>query len=191
MLICDLASRIIRVKVVYFGCAMSGKTTSLRTLFEKMGDPDQLKSIETQEGRTLFFDCGTIDLESMGWKVKVDLWSATGQDFYNETRPTVLTGTDGVVFVADSTKNLVQYNLESWNELNKLIERNLENIPIVISLNKRDLKDIISVDEFKGKMGLNGNFPLFETIAINGTNILQAFHYLLRAILKPKPKQME
>ena len=178
----DLGSRKIIVKIVYFGCAMSGKTTSLRYLFKKFGRADALQSIETRAGRTLFFDWGSIFIQKGQWKFQIDLWTATGQNFYAETRPTVLQGTDGIIFVADSEPNLMKDNIASWNELNLMLGNKKKDIPVIVSLNKRDSPNAISVNEFKNYLGLNNSTVLFETIATEGLNILETFKVVIQKI---------
>ena len=178
----DLGTRKVIVKIVYFGCAMSGKTTSLRYIFRKFGRENALQSIETREGRTLFFDWGSIFIQKGQWNFQIDLWSATGQDFYAETRPTVLSGVDGIVFVADSQSNLIKDNLASWNELSLLLQHNKKEIPIIISLNKRDSPLAISTNEFKQLLKINNSTSLFETIATQGINVVEAFKTIIQSI---------
>jgi hypothetical protein len=178
----DLGVRKITIKVVYAGPAMSGKTTSLRYIFEKFGRSNDLKSIETREGRTLFFDWGSIFIQKGQWKFQIDLWSATGQDFYAETRPTVLTGVDGIVFVADSQLNLMEDNKASWNELCLLLGNKRSEIPIIIALNKRDNPNIVSINEFKDIMNIQNSIMFFETIATKGVNVVECFKTLVEKI---------
>jgi len=180
----DLGLRKITIKIVYAGPAMSGKTTSLRYIFEKFGRGDDLKSIETREGRTLFFDWGSIFIQKGQWKFQIDLWSATGQDFYAETRPTVLTGLDGVIFVADSQINLMKDNIASWKELCSLLGNKQKEIPIIIALNKRDNPDIVPINEFKEMMDIQNSTTLFETIATKGVNIVECFKTLVEKIFE-------
>ena len=161
----DLGSRKIMIKIVYYGCAMSGKTTSLRWLFSKFDRADALHSIETREGRTLFFDWGSIYITKGNWEFEIMMASATGQDFYAETRPTVLQGTDGIIFVADSNINLMGDNKASWNELGLILGSSQKEIPVIISLNKRDSPHAVSIQEFKKSFSLNNSIPIFETIA--------------------------
>ena len=180
----DLGLRKITIKIVYAGPAMSGKTTSLRYIFEKFGRGNDLQSIETREGRTLFFDWGSIFIQKGQWKFQIDLWSATGQDFYAETRPTVLTALDGLVFVADSQLDLMQDNRKSWNELCSLLGNKIKEIPIVIALNKRDNPNVVSISEFKNIMNIQNSMMLFETIATKGVNIIECFKTLVEKIFE-------
>ena len=177
----DLGTRKVVIKVVFFGPAMAGKTTALRFLFNTFGR--DLKSIETQEGRTLFFDWGSLLIQKGQWNFQIDLWSCTGQNFYAETRPTVLSGVDGIVFVADSQSNLLDDNLASWKELTYILDQN-PNIPIIIALNKRDFPNAISVNQFKDFFNINNNTAIFETIATQGVNVLEVFKYIVQKIFK-------
>ncbi|MHA1380716.1 MAG: GTP-binding protein [Candidatus Helarchaeota archaeon] len=181
-MIINFGSKEIIIKIVYWGGAMSGKTTSVKFLFNKF--KYELKSIETSTGRTLFFDFGEIFIKKGQWNFHLHIFTSTGQDYYCETRSTVLQGVDGVVFVADSHPMLVKDNVKSWNELCAIMD-NLNNMPVVICLNKRDLNPRISVNEFKNSLGLNGE-DIFETIAINGYNILKAFQEIVKKIFYKK-----
>lgn len=169
---------------------MSGKTTALYTLynhFNSFGLPlEPLVSIETshsQEKRTLFYDFGTFSLKFGIWKMKLNFWTATGQDFYCATRTTVLQGTDGIIFVVDSQETLLEENLKSWGELKLAFGSKLENlIPVVVCLNKRDLTNIISPEVLKKALNLAEYTPIYETIAVRDENVYPTFKALLENI---------
>ena len=86
-MIIDYGTRTVGVKIVFFGPAMSGKTTSIQWLFSSLDFADKLTSIENTVGRTMFCDFGTIPF-ALGdsWTINAHIWSATGQDFYRSTR---------------------------------------------------------------------------------------------------------
>lgn len=178
----DYGKRVIIIKIVYWGSAMSGKTTSIRYIFQKYNFKNSLRSIETTEGRTLFFDFGELLVNKGQWKFKINLWTATGQDFYCETRPTVLAGVDGIIFVIDSQKNLFFDNLRSFTELKRLLGDKVNEIPIIFCLNKMDLENIISINDFKDKVISNKNYRFFKTIATTGHNILDVFESMIKEI---------
>ncbi|MHA1797786.1 MAG: GTP-binding protein [Candidatus Helarchaeota archaeon] len=183
----DFGSRLIQIKIVFYGPAMSGKTTALEFLFKKFNS--QLISLNTshsEEARTLFYDFGYIILNIGQWGLKINLWSATGQDFYCMTRSTVLQGTDGLIFMADSQKQFINDNIKSFKELKDFFGSKLEaNIPVVICLNKRDLTHVISLEEFKLAFSGLTNSRIFETIAREeGKNIFDSFYYLFKQILE-------
>lgn len=173
----------IRTKIVYFGPAMSGKTTSIKYLFNKYSSLDELESIETTTGRTLFFDFGCLYLTLGEWNIQVHIWSATGQDYYASTRNTVLTGVDGVIFVADAHPNLIQDNIRSWQELKFYFGDELGNkIPVIVCINKADLPEALSFEAIRGELKIPLPVQLCQTIATNGVNITEAFKLLLKTV---------
>jgi len=182
LLFIDYGRRVIVIKIVYWGGAMSGKTTSIRYIFNKYNFKNSLKSIETTEGRTLFFDFGELLINKGQWKFKINLWTATGQDFYCETRPTVLAGVDGIIFVIDGQKKIFSENIKSFHELKRLLGAKIDEIPLIFCLNKVDLQDIISIIDIKEKINSNKNFRFFETIATTGHNVLDVFELMIKEI---------
>lgn len=180
----DWSKRVIQTKVVYYGPAMSGKTASIRALFQRLNILSRLESIETSTGRTLFFDYGPIEIPRGEWILQIHIWSATGQDYYVETRSTVLAGTDGVVFVADSNPQLLDDNKRCWDELQTYFGSKLmTDIPVVFALNKRDLTPKIRPEEFLTALHLDGGCTLLETIATEGIQTLNVLLEVLRKIL--------
>ncbi len=180
----DWSQRIIQTKIVYYGPAMSGKTESIRALFHRLNILSRLESIETTSGRTLFFDFGPIELAHGDWILQIHIWSATGQDYYAETRSTVLAGTDGIVFVADSNPNLIKENQRCWQELKGFFGcRLFTDVPVVFALNKRDIWPTINKTEFENSLNLNGSSLIFETIATQGTFTIEILQTILRKIL--------
>ena len=121
----------------------------------------------------------------MVWKMKLNFWTATGQDFYCATRTTVLQGTDGVIFVADSQESLFEENLKSWSELKSYFGSRLETIiPVVVCLNKRDLTKTITSESLERSLDLTEVTPIYETIAKNNRNVYPAFKKLLQKIFQ-------
>jgi signal recognition particle receptor subunit beta len=164
---------------------MSGKTTSIKSLFSHFGKKDELHSIESTVRRTLFFDYGVITFQNDEWKLKINLYSCTGQDFYLITRPITLKGVDGVIFVADSQQSAWKRNLTSWNELKMYFQEQIETLPLILAFNKQDLPNKFRPDEFLKKINLNlyKNKDVKYTIAVNGENILTTFENILKLIL--------
>lgn len=176
----------VHLKIVYFGPALSGKTTSLKTLFHHFNKYDKMLSIENTLNRTLFFDYGTIIFENDLWMLKIHIYTTTGQDFYSVTRPTTLKGIDGIIFVADSQKIAYDRNVISWNELSFYFEKKIEDLPIIINFNKQDLNQKFNSMVFMNEIGhekLN-NLDVEYTIALNGEGILESFEKLLKLIFQ-------
>ncbi len=181
----DWANKTIQTKIVYYGPAMSGKTTSIRSLFNHFNQADKIESIETTTGRTLFFDYGALDVERGSWKLRVFVWSATGQDYYAETRSTVLAGTDGIIFVADSQPHLLEDNIRSWQELQAFYGDKLGTNPsVILCLNKYDLPVTLTRDQLLSGFGLHNGVQVFSTIAPSGWNLVEAFSAIVTSILQ-------
>ena len=185
-MIVDWGSKTIQAKVVYFGPAMSGKTTNLRYLFKEFGGPNQMQSIETTTGRTLFFDWGPLFIQTGGdFVIRVDCWSVTGQNFYAGTRPSVLMGTDGVIFVSDAQPHYVTDNVESFQELKNHFGKRLgQDIPLVVCHNKTDLENAIDYKILQNQMEVPDQTPVLRTIATKGENVTEAFMLMLKLIFK-------
>ncbi len=184
-MIVDYGNRTVGLKIVFFGPAMSGKTTSIQWLFKSLDCADRLTSIENTVGRTMFCDFGTIPF-ALGdsWTINAHIWSATGQDFYRSTREVVLVGADGIIFVADSQESLLDENLASWNELMALISEEERPLPIVVCLNKQDLPSAIDEDRLRHHLKLPSAVPVIRSVAMNGLNVLEAFEILFHDAMR-------
>lgn len=170
----------ILVKIVYYGTGLSGKTTNLHMLHE-MTDPKlktDLFSVNTMEDRTLFFDLLPFDLGYVyGNSIKLQIYTVPGQVHYDSTRRIVLSGADGIVFVADSNHKKIQENVQSLNNLYHNLQANrlnIKEIPLILQYNKRDLPDTTPVDLLNQKLNFR-NVPYFEAVAIRGEGVLQTF----------------
>ena len=182
-MIFDWENKVIQVKIVYYGPAMSGKTTSLKYLFSYFGKLKELDSIESTVGRTLFFDFGVLKFKGSQWGLKFLIYSATGQDFYASTRPATLNGVDGIIFVADSQFEYLEHNLRSWNELKTLFGLEIYNLPLVIALNKCDIEYDKRLEKTKFMEYIEAEKYKFlsikNTIAINGKGIMESFKEII------------
>jgi len=185
-LIYDYEKKNLQVKIVYYGPAMSGKTTSIKQLFSYFNKEENLNSIDSTVGRTLLFDFGVLQFKGAEWSLKFLIYSATGQDFYASTRPATLNGVDGLIFVVDSRAQCLHHNLRSWNELKTLFKNEFYNLPIVISLNKYDIEDPQKLNEFEFLSKINFNMFKFisinKTIAIEGKGVLDSFNRVITFI---------
>lgn len=178
MPIINYAKKEINAKIVYYGPALSGKTTNLEYIHRalKSEQKGKLISLATEGDRTLFFDFLPVDIGDIyGVRVRFHLYTVPGQIFYNETRKMVLKGVDGIVFVADSQRSMIEQNVESLKNLQEnliSLGRDLRSIPLVIQYNKRDLEDISSIEELNSKLN-EFNSEYFEGIAIRGIGVLE------------------
>ena len=184
----SFAKKEILIKIVYYGMALGGKTTSLQYIHSRIKNKSSAKlySVKTEEDRTLFFDFLPITIPSLNdYKVKLKLYTVPGQVKYASTRRAVLAGTDGIVFVVDSQKHLIKENQESLQDLAdnlKFYNFDINKIPLVMQYNKRDLKNTLPLGECKKNFNVK-NWPDFPTIAINGAGVLDAFFEISKRVV--------
>ncbi|MFX1304834.1 MAG: ATP/GTP-binding protein [Promethearchaeota archaeon] len=185
-MIVDHCDKTISIKIVYFGPALSGKTTSIKALFSHFGKEEKVYSIESTVNRTLFFDYGTVTFQNQEWILKIHIYTTTGQDFYFVTRPITLRAVDGVIFVIDSHRDVYDRNLISWNELLAYFNDSIDDLPIIIAFNKQDLTNKFNSIEFLKRIGFHKfkNIDSRYTIALSGEGILDCFEDILRLVLK-------
>lgn len=182
-------------KVVYYGPGLCGKTTNLHFIYQHTAQESrgEMVSLETETDRTLFFDLLPIDVGSIaGFNTRIQLYTVPGQVFYNTTRKLVLKGVDGVVFVADSQRAMVQANVESFHNLEEnLIEMGLssDTLPLVLQYNKRDLADICTLDEMNAALNRN-NWPWFESSAVAGVGVFETLKGISRQTLLALKKRL-
>ncbi len=179
------AHREITLKVVYYGPALSGKTTNLQMIHQFL-DPQsrgRLMSLDTADDRTLFFDLLPVFFKSKtGFKVKIKLYTVPGQIMHTSTRRIVLSGADGVVFIADSQRAEAQNNNDAWRSMMDNLRQNgitPEEIPIAIQFNKRDLPNVRS-DEELAEVKAQSKEPVFPAVAIRGEGVLETLFALLK-----------
>ncbi len=181
-------SKELNLKVVYYGTGLCGKTTNLRSVFAAM-PPDrkgQMMSLATELDQTLFFDFLPIDLGSVkGWKLRFHLFTVPGQIYYNVSRKLVLKNVDGLVFVVDSQEDRLDENIESYNNLmDNLRDYNysLDDIPMVIQYNKRDLPDILPISDLQLRLNQKG-FTYFESVAMRGIGVFDTLKSICQLIV--------
>jgi signal recognition particle receptor subunit beta len=182
----DFQARELTIKLVYYGPALSGKTTNLQAI-HRLLTPEgrgRLMTLETRDDRTLFFDLLplTISTES-GLTVRIKLFTVPGQVIHNSTRKLVLQGADGVAFIADSQVHEVRANQASFKDLRKNLRDNgIEpaSMPVVIQYNKRDLPNIRS-DEEIARMASMGRERTYLATATHGTGVMETFMGLIEA----------
>lgn len=176
------------IKLVYYGPALSGKTTNLMALYDQLSPVDRgdLMMLNTHGDRTMFFDLLPVAVDLGGLKLKLKLFTVPGQVIHDATRKAVLSRSDGVAFIADSQRNQAFNNFESFTNLEKNAYRvglDFEKLPLVIQFNKRDLKDIISEQEIEDRWKKSG-LPVYPASALYKKGVKETFLALLRLTLR-------
>ncbi len=191
----NFGGREIALKLVYYGPALSGKTTNLRSLHQLTteGSRGRLMTLETKDDRTLFFDMLPLALrgpsiergdrpgQAPGMTLRIKIFTVPGQVLHSSTRKLVLQGADGVAFVADSQISETEHNAASFFDLRqnlKDLRLSVKEMPLVIQFNKRDL-DRVRSDEELGALARRGREPVFRASAVNGHGVLETFFGLM------------
>jgi mutual gliding-motility protein MglA len=180
----DFAAKELIIKLVYYGPALSGKTTNLQSL-HRLADSEargRLMTLETLDDRTLFFDMLPLTFEAeKEISIRIKLFTVPGQVIHGSTRRLVLQGADGVAFIADSQLNETENNAAAFLDLRENLKANgfkIGQMPIVIQFNKRDLPSIRS-DRELAELARRGKEPVFPAIATSGQGVLETFMGLL------------
>ncbi|HEY6231500.1 MAG TPA: GTPase domain-containing protein [Pyrinomonadaceae bacterium] len=184
----NYASREINCKIVYYGPGLCGKTTNLQHIFESTAPQSRGKliSLATETDRTLFFDFMPLELGTVrGFKTRFHLYTVPGQVFYDASRKLILKGVDGVVFVADSQEERMDANVESLYNLEENLQAqgyDLMKLPYVLQLNKRDLPNVIPVEELAAELRRKEE-PVVEAVASTGAGVFDTLKGVAKQVL--------
>jgi signal recognition particle receptor subunit beta len=189
MALINYANKEINAKIVYYGPGLSGKTTNIQYIYQKLRPEHRGKliTLPTQTDRTLFFDFLPVEIPDVkGFTTRFHLYTVPGQVFYNATRKMVLKGVDGVVFVADSQLEKLDDNIASIKNLeDNLMEygKSIKTLPFVFQFNKRDLKNICEVKDMLEKLNQQG-YPYYEAIATQGPGVMSTLTGISKMVLR-------
>jgi len=187
-------SREINCKIVYYGPGLGGKTTNLKYIYARTSSElkGKLISLATETERTLFFDFLPLTLGDIrGFRMRFHLYTVPGQVFYSASRKLILKGVDGIVFIADSQIERMEANLESLEDLHlNLAEQGyeLERLSLTIQYNKRDLPNIVPVEDMNGLLN-HRNVTWFEAIATKGLGVYETLKNVSKQVLFELKKQ--
>jgi signal recognition particle receptor subunit beta len=183
----QFSSRELAIKLVYYGPGLSGKTTNLAMLHERLhaDHRSRLVTLETADERTLFFDMLPLQIggKDADFMMRIKVFTVPGQPIHASARRLVLGGADGVAFIADSRVSQIENNAQSFSELRENLQANRLNVadlPLVIQFNKRDLPKVRS-DEELHRMAACGREPVFPAVAARGDGVVETFMALFQA----------
>ena len=195
MPVIDVKKRQLVCKLVYYGTGLGGKTTNLRHIHKKSNPKmrGKLISLYTETERTLFFDFFPLAMGKVkGLDTRFSFYTVPGQSFYNLTRKTILKDVDGVVFVADSQEDRMEANIDSYINLEENLRTHkveLKELPHVIQYNKRDLDEIVPLDEMRRELNTYG-VPDYEAVAIEGAGVFETLRTAVRLVIEKVSKDL-
>jgi mutual gliding-motility protein MglA len=188
------SAREIDCKIVYCGPGLSGKTTNVKWIHGEVSADARGKLISLAAGneRTLFFDFLPLDTGVIhGFKVRLHLYSVPGQAMYSDSRRLILQGVDGIVFVADSQRDRMEANITSLRDLREnLKSQRRRGVSLVLQCNKRDLPDLIPVDEISSTLGLT-KVLVVEAVASKGIGVFETLRKVSRLVIARLHRQFE
>lgn len=185
----NYATKEINCKVIYYGPGFSGKTTNVQCIYEhtQQEHRGKLVTLSTENERTLFFDFLPLAVgEVRGYKTRFHLYTIPGQTFYEVSRQFILKGVDGIVFVADSQAERMEANIESYESLEKSLERqgyDIHKLPVVFQFNKRDMPGIVSLRELESTFNPMRR-PQFEAVAHRGQGVMETLQSISQAVIR-------
>lgn len=179
----------IYVKVVYYGPALSGKTSNLEYIQRKIAaQKTDLISIATEGDRTLYFDFLPLEAKIIpGFTTKFQLYTVPGQVQYNATRKLVLQGADGIIFVADSQWSRQEANVESFRDMKENIKEygiDMQEFPYILQYNKRDLPEVAKLDHMEYLLNRESvKVPSFESVALTGQGVFDSLNAICKMVV--------
>lgn len=185
----NYATKEINCKIIYFGPGLSGKTTNVQYIYEhtQQEQKGKLVTLSTENERTLFFDFLPLAIgEVRGYRTRFHLYTIPGQTFYEVSRQFILKGVDGVVFVADSQAERMEANIESFESLEKSLEKqgyDIHKLPLVLQYNKRDMPGIVTLRELESTFNPMKR-PCFEAVASQGHGVMETLQSVSQAVIR-------
>lgn len=187
--------REINLKIVYYGPALSGKTTNLQYIHAKTSPKmrGELVSLKTRGDRTIYFDFLQLELGQIAnLKPRFNLYTVPGQVYYVGSRKLVLQGADGVVFVADSQWKRMKANVETMQNLEENLHElghDSRNTPLVLQCNKRDLEQIAPLEVMQEHLGYDG-VVCFPSVATDGTGVFDTLKAVIKLVVNQAQQQL-
>lgn len=189
-------TREVLIKLVYYGPGLGGKTTTLQKVHAASPAETRGKivSLATPVDRTLYFDFMPLRVGPVhGYPVRLQLFTVPGQVYFNATRKLVLTGADGVVFVADSRPQQAEENVDSFRNLQgNLLDQGMDprTMPLCLQYNKRDVPDALPVTGLESVLNYRA-LPAFEASAVNGAGVFETLEEITRLVLNRLARRLE
>lgn len=179
----------INCKIVYFGPAGAGKTTSVSFLHKKTapGRRGDIVTLSKTDDKNLFFDFLPLTLGKVkDYTVRIHVYTLPGQVVYDASRTLILKGIDGLIFTIDSQMEKLEENVESWKNLQKSLKNHgidVRTLPVALQYNKRDLGNLMPVEALR-EIFNDRELPEFETVATTGKNVMECFQATAKKVLQ-------
>ena len=179
----------VNARILYWGIDGSGKTANLNSIHRKLrtdhrGEIQREATLidPTVEYETLAIELGEVG----GLKTRIQMIAVPGGADQAPTRKLLLDQADGIVMVIDSRRERIEENASSLIELRAMLldyGRNLEDVPLVLQYNKRDLSDPYALEELHRKLDVK-EAAVFEAVATENSGVLQTLSTLSKHVIR-------
>ena len=179
----------VNARIVYWGVAGAGKTTSIQAISDRLRSDHRgkLRQMPTGIDPTASYDLLPIELGSVaGVRTRIQIVGVPGGPDQAPTRKQLLDEVDGIVLVVDSQPDRLQENVDSLEELRGALTdygRAVGDIPLVVQYNKRDLADPYALEELHRRFDVRGA-AAFESVATEGSAVLQALTTVSKQVIR-------
>lgn len=181
-----------KLKIVYFGSSLAGKSTNVKKLYEILRKKGLVKGdmvvMETEEQRTLFVEMFISSINLDGYELELKVLTTPGQFRLHPLRKAIMKGVDGLVFVVDSSAERDRVNFLVLRETASVLKEQGEDLlsfPVVVQYNKRDLPDAMDVEEMQFRFN-PWDTDYVPAVAIRGEGVLETFEKIIKNILVSK-----
>jgi hypothetical protein len=168
------------ITLAVYGPQGSGKTTTWRHLSEGALAPPT----EDEDSYSLHLH------NVQGKQVVLNVRDICGAEGEAARRRVALYGADGLIFVADSCADRQEANRRSLDELQAhlgAMNKSLQQVPVILQYNKRDLPDAVAVHEMQDVLNPKRRLHYQETCALHEEGLVellkQATDLVLVAVL--------
>jgi signal recognition particle receptor subunit beta len=179
----------VNARILYWGIDGAGKTTNLQSIHRKLraDHRGEIQSQATLIDPAVEYESLAIELgEVGGLKTRIQMIAVPGSADQAPTRKQLLDQVDGIVMIVDSREERIEENMSSLSELSGMLQdygRQLEDVPLVLQYNKRDLSDPYAIEELHRKLGMNG-VAVFEAVATENSGVLQTLSTLSKHVIR-------
>jgi signal recognition particle receptor subunit beta len=178
-------------RIVLWGIEGAGKSTTLQTIYTKLR-PDLRGTLRREPSRldpTVHAEILPIILGPVGGVGSaIEIVAVPGASDQVLTRKQLLDRVDGIVLVLDCSPEKIDANPQSIAELRDSLAdygRSLEEIPVVLQYNKRDIADPFAIEALHRRIGF-GQSAVFETIATTGQGILPTLTTISKHVVRAR-----
>jgi signal recognition particle receptor subunit beta len=179
----------VNARILYWGVEGAGKRTNLHGVYARLR-PDhrgEMHEVPSRLDPSVAYTVLPIELgEVASVRTRIELVAVPGAPDQAPMRKQLLDQVDGVVLVIDSDRARTAENAAMLDELRKGLAdyaRRLDELPLVVQYNKRDLTDDYGIDELHRRLGLGGA-TVFEAVATEGRGLLQTLSTISKKVMR-------